>query len=306
MGQDRLAIIDLGSNTFHLLIVQRSHSAPGFKEIFRQRDFVYLSRGGIDSISPSACKRGLESLTRFSDYLTKYEVSNVICYGTATLRKAENGGEFIQIVKASFDIDIQLIDGQREAALIYKGVRLTTSVDFSQPILTMDVGGGSVEFILSHQNLVKYAYSINIGISELRARFPSSDPPTFKNHDDVMKHLWQECHQVLEVCREIKPVTLIGSSGLFEFLMSMDGQTPILKGNIILSDQALKLLRLVSISSSKERRLIKGMPIDRYDLSLESSYIMLFVLESMKTIGNTVVSPFAMKEGAISECYNLD
>jgi len=306
VGQDRLAIIDLGSNTFHLLIVQRSRSAPGFKEIFRQREFIYLSHGGIDSISVSAYKRGLDCLSRFSDYLSIYEVSQVICYGTATLRKAKNGGDFIHLVKESFDIEIQLIDGLREAELIYKGVGLTSSVDFRRPILTMDVGGGSVEFILSQHNLVKFSYSVNVGISELRARFPSLDPPTTTNRQDVTKFLTKECHQVIESCREINPVTLIGSSGPFEILMSMDGQSPSIKGNYILADQALKFLKKVSIASCNERSSIEGMPADRYDLSLESSYIMLFVLESLKTLKNIVISPFAMKEGAISEHYNLD
>jgi len=299
VGQDRLAVIDLGSNTFHLLIVQRHSAYPGFSIIFRKREYVYLSKGGLKIIDNEAFVRGLECLARFSSQIKKYKVNHISCIGTAALRKADNSETFISRVRRSYGIDIKLIDGLREAELIYKGVGLTLA-EKSDPVLTLDIGGGSVEFIVSIDNTLKASWSLEIGISVLRSKFHNL------SREDVFDYLSQECSELIKSIRPFSPVTLAGASGPFVILEHMNGLSPNINGNIITSHSAIKLLTDISSSSLQKRKSMKGMPEQRADLSLESVYLMIFVLQSFLSIEKITISPYSLKEGVIVEHFNLD
>ena len=114
-------------------------------------------------------------LKSFRIILDKLQIKKVKAIGTAALRTASNGQEFIDTVKKKYNISIELIDGNREAELIYKGVIL--AIPFQEKnYLLMDIGGGSVEFIIANKNKVLWAKSFPIGVAVLYKRFQHSEP----------------------------------------------------------------------------------------------------------------------------------
>src|SRR5437588_9433769 len=115
----RVAVMDLGTNTFHLLIAEGRIS--DFREIVHEHIAVKLGEGGInkDIIVPEAFERGIDTMRRFKDQIDECDVQIVRAIATSALRNASNGQEFIDNVKKETGITIEIIDGNREAAFIY-------------------------------------------------------------------------------------------------------------------------------------------------------------------------------------------
>ena len=143
--ENRFGIIDLGSNTFHILIVDILPD-KSFSIIHKERSFVGLAEDGMETLSQKAIDKGLNTLVNFKNLLKKHQVTDFKITGTAALRSAQNKDIFINAVNEQLGFDIEVIQGEREAELIFKGVSILHPMNGNYII--MDVGGGSVEFIL--------------------------------------------------------------------------------------------------------------------------------------------------------------
>ncbi|RZL51322.1 MAG: exopolyphosphatase, partial [Pedobacter sp.] len=161
----RIALIDLGTNTFHLLIAEIKQKK--FDILYKTNVPVKLGEGRINDniIIPNAFERGINCLETFAKTIKNYHVDKVKATATSAVRSAENGQDFVKVVKEKTAIEIEIISGDEEAELIYQGVKLSGGIqDLS---LIMDIGGGSVEFILCDtQNLI-WKKSYNIGAARL-------------------------------------------------------------------------------------------------------------------------------------------
>ena len=173
---EKIGIIDLGSNTFHILVIEKTEEGQ-FQTIFKQRDFVALGEGGLGRITDAAFQRGIDTIGKYIEILDQLRIENRIATGTAAIRSASNGELFKETVGNQFDLDIEIISGQREASLIYEGVNLVMP-ERSGNFLIMDIGGGSVEFILRQDNKMVYSESFNIGIAHIYSKFVKNDPLT--------------------------------------------------------------------------------------------------------------------------------
>lgn len=141
----RKAVIDLGTNTFNLLIVDLQKT--GFTLVHTKKEGVALGMGGINDgiLAEEAFKRGVAALKRFKSKCESFEVSEIKAFGTSALRSAKNAADFI-VEAGKLGIKIEIISGLREAEMIYKGVKW--SYNFSQPGVIMDIGGGSTNLSL--------------------------------------------------------------------------------------------------------------------------------------------------------------
>jgi exopolyphosphatase/guanosine-5'-triphosphate,3'-diphosphate pyrophosphatase len=149
------AVIDIGTNTFNLLIAE--HSFGDIKVVYSTKRAVAIGMGGITKgiITPSAIERALIALHEFEKIINEHMVSEVRLIATAAVREATNASDFTERVKENLGRTIEVIDGAEEAQFIYKGVCLCH--EFNEPSMIMDIGGGSTEFIEADIN----------GISEL-------------------------------------------------------------------------------------------------------------------------------------------
>src|SRR3954469_814717 len=120
----RLAIIDCGTNTFNLLIVEMQQ-AHNYTRIFNTRIPVKLGEGAINKgfIAAEPFNRGIEAIRAFKDEIKNYGAEKTIAFATSAIRDANNGAEFVAQVKQQLGMEIQVIDGDREAELIYFGIK---------------------------------------------------------------------------------------------------------------------------------------------------------------------------------------
>ncbi|MEM6723092.1 MAG: hypothetical protein AAF598_03580 [Bacteroidota bacterium] len=214
----RLAVIDLGTNTFHMLIVE-VFSDFSFREIYRDPEYVYLAEEGIETIGEAPFQRGLATLNRFKEQLDKHQVKATRVFGTEALRKASNGPLFRKLVRQQTGIEIELITGLEEARLIAQGTRMAVP-PFEETILTMDIGGGSVEFILMNQDEVLWKQSFPIGISVLYRQFQRTEPITQDQIQTVFDHLNTVLQPLIEELKKHKVNILAGASGAFEIVQA--------------------------------------------------------------------------------------
>ncbi|MFN3875605.1 MAG: hypothetical protein ACK4L7_06805, partial [Flavobacteriales bacterium] len=165
------AIIDLGTNTFNLLVYE--HGPAGLRLVKSVELPVFLGKGGIEKgmIAADAFARGLEALGRHKATAEAEGAVRIRGFGTSMLRNAGNGSEFARRAQEELGIGITIIPGDREAELILAGVR--QAVPFGpQPSLVMDIGGGSTEFILATDKALMWKRSFELGVTRLRERIP--------------------------------------------------------------------------------------------------------------------------------------
>src|SRR5665213_2651103 len=173
--KQRVAIIDLGTNTFHLLIAEGT--ADAYRELVHQQVAVKLGEGGINHgvIQLAAFERGLETMEQFRDLIDEHEVTVVKAIGTSALRNAANGKAFIDAVNAKTGLRIEIIDGDAEAEYIYSGIEAAGCLSETDS-LVMDIGGGSVEFIICNKDRIRWKQSFEAGAARLMDRFHHRDP----------------------------------------------------------------------------------------------------------------------------------
>src|SRR3569833_867165 len=172
---NRHAVMDLGTNTFHLLIVEGS--VDDLRIIVHEHIAVKIGEGGINKglITEAAFQRGLNTMKDFSERIKSNNVHQTKCIATSALRNASNGGDFIKQVKTETGIDIEIINGEQEATFIYEGIRAAGALS-AENSLIMDIGGGCIEFIIGNNDKMLWKHSFYICASRLMERFHHTDP----------------------------------------------------------------------------------------------------------------------------------
>jgi len=297
----RYAVIDLGTNTFHMLIVEKSAGAIPFQEIHRERRFVKLAEDGIETIGKLPFERGLQTLQEYQAILTQHEVTKFKACGTAALRTASNGKQFVQQALAKADIPIQLIDGDTEARLIQRGVALTLPKDAPERYLIMDIGGGSVEFIICEADKVLWAQSFPIGAAVLYKNYHHSDPITSDEVTTLYQFLEQTLQPLFSILKKYPANHLVGASGTFDVLgANMVNMQPI---DLYVDLPMLKFkpfFQSVLFSTQQERRERQDIPDSRADMIVVALILIDFIIKNVH-INRLAVSSFAMKEGILTQ-----
>ena len=298
----RYAVIDIGTNTCNLLIANILPDGS-FETLYDRKLPVKLGRGGIHKqiLLPEAIARGINALQSHSDTIREYGASKVKVVGTSALRGAANRDEFLEKAKKLLGWEIELIDGELEARLIFRGVRLTLPHQIGK-YLIVDIGGGSTEFILANDEDIIWKKSFNIGIARVLETFKMSDPVTpaeilayeqwFDNH---LQELWSTCkiHQ---------PQTLVGCSGAFDTFMDIyEKAVPDLKIRKV-SELPLEAYwqiheRLI-YSDHETRSKMAGMDKMRVEMIVIASVFTNFILRRL-SVRKLLHTHNALKEGVM-------
>lgn len=294
----RIAVIDLGTNTFHLLIVELTDD--GFKEIHRNRQFIHLAENGITTIGDAPYARALKTMNQFGLDIIRYGAQKVIAKGTAALRCAANGAQFIAEVKTQTGILIETISGDEEAKLIYYGVRQAVEMT-EEKMLIMDIGGGSVEFIIANKNQKFWAQSFPIGVAVLFQKFHHQEPIAKSDLKALQDFLQTTLEPLKSALNEYPADILIGASGTFDVLeqaMTVNHQSAN-SADIEISEFWPLHNRLIA-ASLDERFEMKDISNHRAKLIVVAVALVDFVLNHFQ-MKHIKVSNFAMKEGMIEE-----
>lgn len=292
------AIIDLGTNTFNLLIgeVDNGH----LNRLRTEKEAVLLGMNGINhgTITEEAWLRGLQTLIRFKAYCVEEGVTDMVGYGTSVLRDAENGDLFIQEVKEQTGIHIEIISGETETKLIYQGVRLL--FDFEKPGMIMDIGGGSTEFILVDNSGIQTASSFDVGVSRLYQKMGKNNNLTAQNCAFLNGYFEARLSDFFDVN---KSEILIGASGSFETFYEMIYQKRFSSHNSIERLPMNALMEKIDwvIHSRYEDRMNNEwiIPMRKQMLPI-AAFNIKWVIQKLG-IKNVLVCPYSLKEGAFLE-----
>lgn len=295
----RFGVIDLGTNTFHLLIAEPDEEG-GFRELYRERHFIKLAEEGIEKIGAAAFERGLQAMRNFKTKLDDYQVVAASAIGTAALRTASNGMDFITQVQALTGIKVQLVTGDREAELIHTGVMQAVPV-VEERMLIMDIGGGSVEFIIADQNEVFWAQSFPVGVAILYKNYHKSDPITIEEIENIHSFLNQQLKPLQAALTQYPLQLLVGASGTFDVLENILVQNKTHPHHSHLTAHAFPAFYTKIIQTTIAERLrMEGMPAERADMIVVALVLLNHVLLSAQ-IQHVIISAFAMKEGILYE-----
>src|SRR3954470_4130794 len=163
----RIAAIDIGSNSIHMIVAEADVDG-GISTLWRMKEMVGLGRAsfGSSAISRDAIDRAMATMSRFIAAAQQRQCEKIVAVATSAVREATNGGDFIQRVARQFKIDVRVISGREEARLIYLGVKHAMKLE-SGPNLIIDIGGGSVEFIVADSRQAKLLESRKLGAARM-------------------------------------------------------------------------------------------------------------------------------------------
>lgn len=306
----KAAVIDLGTNTFHLIIADMANDG---ELIYKTTVPVKLGEGRINEniIIPEAFERGLLALEAFAATIKTHEVDVVKATATSAVRSASNGSDFVEAAKRRAGIEITVIDGDAEAALIYKGVQATGLIQNTS--LVMDIGGGSTEFIICTGQKVLWKKSYNIGAARLMQAYFKSDPIRADEKSEIYHHVAEVTTELLEQCTMLKPIHLIGSAGAFESfagMLMLQNNKPAkdIRSGAIDYMQYLQLSERLIASTHEQRMHMEALPPIRVDMIVIAALLVNFVLEHTG-IKQLSLSTYDLKMGVLAqlkEDYNLD
>ena len=306
-----LCVIDLGTNTFHLLIAEISNENK-IIPLYEEKQGAKIGQGGISKgfITEEAMGRGLIILKNYALKINEYKVTsdNIFAVGTSAIRNAQNGIEFINKIKSETGIDVEIISGEREAELIYCGVKAGSKLT-NETSLIIDIGGGSVEFILCNREKIFWKKSFEIGGQRLMDRFMTKDPIPNQNIQKIYEFLEEKLLPLTNAIHQYQPFQLIGSAGTFDTLTEINYQKNDIDISIIhqtefdLPIENFKNIFLQIVNSDREERLkIPGMIPLRVDMIVVAGCLLNFVINKYK-IEKLKTCTFALKEGVMMEKY---
>ena len=301
---DKIAIIDLGTNTFHLLLAHRSQGQ--YKTIHQEKVPVKIGLGGINNniITEAAISRSIEAMRNFKLILSVHKIDKVYAFGTSALRNAINGKEVVALIETETGISIDIISGDEEANYIYQGVR--TAVNMTEPSLIVDIGGGSVEFIIGNNDTIFWKQSFEIGAQRLLELFQKHDPILVSEIEDIRSFLKFSLPSLAAAIEKYKPKVLVGSSGTFDTLSEIhcirNGQEYLpTASETPLSLKSFHEIKSELIAKNRVERLqIRGMIEMRVDMIVVACCLIDYLLDSYKDFQSLRVSSYSLKEGVLA------
>ncbi|MCM8570996.1 Ppx/GppA family phosphatase [Gramella jeungdoensis] len=299
----RIAAIDLGTNSFHAVLVDL-YPDGSYRTIDKLKEMVILAEKGMKHhLSEDAMQRGLDALKRIKFLCDSQGVEEILAFATSAIREAKNGGDFIQRVIDEVGIKARAISGKMEAQMIGYAIRHSISLD-EEMVLMVDIGGGSVEFIVGNNKEFLYYNSLKLGVARMAAHFVENDPITKAEIEALLKHYRNTLSEVAGILNEHSVKTIIGSSGTMENIAAMIAERNSISSAMTLNelvyhdDEFLpfyeNFIKLDREKRSKEKELDEK----RIDIINPGMVLVKFLIEEFN-IQNVKISEAALRDGMI-------
>ena len=300
----RIAAIDIGTNSIHMIVV-KVRPDLSFEVIDREKDMVRLGAGGLDgrSLTPTAMTAALQTLSKFRRLAESNKVDEIIAAATSATREAENGGDFIAEAGRQTGIRIRVISGTEEARLIHLAAGYGVDVGGSTAVV-IDIGGGSVEITLGTATHLTMGKSFKTGVIRLTERFVRTDPLSAHDERRLVKYLNREMGAYVEQIAQSGFDRVIGTSGTILSLGALalneeEGAPPQDLRNQRVPAKALRRLRKRIVAADIEERLhMPGLDPRRADLSVAGSVLLDTILRGLGADDLTLCD-LALREGLV-------
>ncbi|AEV33996.1 exopolyphosphatase [Owenweeksia hongkongensis DSM 17368] len=296
----KTAVIDLGTNTFNLLIRDNETA----EVLINTKIAVKLGEGGLNKneIAKPAFDRGIAALRKHKKTILEFGADQTYAFATSAIRSASNGNTFVKEALKECNISVNVIDGQKEAELIYFGVKQALPLPVSTSLI-MDIGGGSTEFIIADSSKVHWIHSFNLGASRLLEKFQPSNPITTAEIKSIEKYLDTELSPLWEACADHSDITLIGSSGSFDTMAAMvQAAFPNAGYNPLNTTYTFEIGQFEAVAQKmldftlEQRLATPGMIPMRADMIVMACIQINFVLQKLG-VKSLKLSTYALKEG---------
>jgi exopolyphosphatase / guanosine-5'-triphosphate,3'-diphosphate pyrophosphatase len=299
----RIAAIDVGSNSLHMVIAQ-ADSDGSITTLWRMKEMVGLGRMSFPSrrLSREAIDRAVSALSRFVQSARARGCEKILAVATSAVREATNGGDFLLRCRREVQLPVRVISARDEAKFIYYGVRHAVDLG-DQPRLIVDVGGGSVEFIVADATRPLMLESRKLGAARMTAKYVHSDPISSADLKSLSNIYDRELTPLCATILSYKPVSAIGTSGTLENLSAMCAafaKPGHATDGVIERGPLSKLVTRLIESRTKDRAALEGLDDQRKDQIVAGAVLVheLFRRLALETIK---VCRSALREGILVE-----
>ncbi len=309
----RIAALDLGSNSFHLLVAD-VHVDGSFTAVAREKEMLRLgddvARHG--RIPPATADRAVAAVRRLRALADALGAREVIAKATSAIRSAANGSELVDRIEAETGVEVEVISGSEEARLIFAAVRASVVLD-PAPALCMDLGGGSVEVMIGDAAGLRWATSLPLGVGRMTAECVRDDPPSKSDRRRLDERIRPGLEQLVPEVQARAPGLAVGTSGTLNDLVRMavararnDDQLPSSTNALRASRAELEELHEhIMRTKSAERRRMPGLEEQRRaELLPAGSTLLVTALEVFDLEGLTV-SDWALREGIVLDAVRI-
>ena len=300
----KIAAIDIGSNSFHLIIAYIDEEGQ-IQILERARKVLRLNFDNqYNRIPQEAIHRAITLLNSFKSVAQKHN-AEIKAVATSAVREAENKTEFLRQIYNKTKINIEVINGNKEAELIYLGIRYAINLN-NRTALCIDIGGGSTEVIIGKNKQVEYAESLNLGAVRLTQMFFKNSVVNKENIEKCKKYIESKLSEIVSIIKKYKVDLTVGTSGtinaiaLIKNAMENKEVSREQLNGVSFSFQELKLIEkeILSAKNLEERKKIKGLEEKRADV-ISAGIILLTTIFEMLKIENIVISSYALREGIV-------
>ncbi len=300
----RIAAFDLGTNSFHLLVVD-AHPDGTFAPLVREKEMLRLgddvSREG--RVSEGSIKRAVTTLRRYRTLAEGVDSDDIVACATSAIREAENGGEVVDRIEAEAGLRVSVISGSEEARLIFEAVRASVVID-PGPALCFDLGGGSLEVMVGDGSGLRWASSVKLGAARLTAELVADDPPSSDDVRRLRERITSGLAPLADEVAPLHPTVTVGTSGTFMALARMVAAgrrrgIPVSVNQFTFGrDEFLAIHEQLMKLPASERARLPGLDARRADIVPAGSLLLATAME-LFGFDELTVSEWALREGIV-------
>lgn len=294
----RLGVLDVGSNTVHLQIMDAHHgAAPVAQSSFKHeiRLTQYLDSSG--AITEEGVNKLIESISDVFKQAEEFELDESLAFATSAIREASNSEQILETLRHKTGTALEVLSGEDEARFTFLAVRRWLGWSAGD-ILMLDIGGGSLEIAHGEQEEPSYAYSVQLGAGRLTRQFLNGDPFSEKSLDDLKSHIKSTLE---EIGGELGPVTknyAIGTSKTFRTLRRIQMHyLPDYGNNLTLNGLNIMVPKLQKMTL-KERSSLPGVSPGRAIQIVAGAMVAQGAMKKLN-LDYVVQCPWALREGIV-------
>jgi exopolyphosphatase/guanosine-5'-triphosphate,3'-diphosphate pyrophosphatase len=299
----RIGALDLGSNSFHLLVVE-AHPDGRFETLVQDKEMLRLgdvvSREG--RIPDMVAEQLVASVRRLRSLADAAGAEEFVACATSAMREAENSSAIVDRIEASTGVRVEVISGQEEARLIFAAVRSSVLLE-PGPALCLDLGGGSLEIMVGDQNELLWSTSVKLGVARLSTELVRHDPLEQEDVRRLRRRVTQVLAPLAAEVAELHPKMMIGTSGTFCDLARMaaarTGSVPESINQLTVRRKELAVVhdRLLALPAAARTRL-PGLEAKRADIVPAGSVVLMTAME-LFGFDRFTVGEWALREGIV-------
>ncbi|MDQ1383811.1 MAG: exopolyphosphatase / guanosine-5-triphosphate,3-diphosphate pyrophosphatase [Actinomycetota bacterium] len=303
----RIAALDLGSNSFHLLVAD-VHVDGTFTAVAREKEMLRLgddvARHG--RIPPATADRAIAAVRRLRQLADALGAREFIAKATSAIRTAANGPELIDRIESETGVEVEVINGDEEARLVFAAIRASVVLE-PPPALCFDLGGGSVEIMIGDASGLRWERSLPLGVGRLTAECVHDDPPSRADRKRLDERVRAGLEPLVDEVRKRSPGLGVGTSGTLNDLVRMAVALESGERTLPASTNALRASRSaveqlherIMEAKTSERRRMPGLEEQRRAELLPAGSTLLVTALELFDLDGLMVSDWALREGIV-------